>query len=355
MSSLSKIAFSAVAAASLVSAGLTPPAPYTITTYKMIANFNDTNFFEEFEFFTDADPTHGYVEYVNYKTALDGGYAKLEDGFVYLGADHVAVNPPKGRMSTRLTSKQAFKQVLIIADISHMPEGPGIWPAFWSYSEKWPYKGEIDIIEGINLDERNHATLHTGPGCVVTNTGSPKDVFLVHDDCNYGGGSEGCSQLTNAPFGTAFNKIQGGVYAMDWTADYISMYFFPRDSIPDDITNEKPNPATWGTPTARFNGGPGCDINAHFQEHHMIFNTDFCGDWAGSLWQFDDRLTALSEMCKDFVGAHPNFYTKAYWAINSVKVYKATTEEVPKANPTGVLPASVSSTPAARAANTFIA
>ncbi|KAL1898334.1 hypothetical protein Cpir12675_001959 [Ceratocystis pirilliformis] len=220
----------------------------------------------------------------------------MVDGSVYLGADHVAVNPRKGRMSTRLTSKKAFKQALIIADIAHMPEG----------------LGEIDIIEGINLDERNHVTLHTGPGCVVTNTGSPEDVFLVHDNCNYGGGSAGCSQLTKAPFDTEFNKVKGGVYAMDWTADYISMYFFPRDSIPDDITNEKPNPVTWGTSTARFNGGSGCDINSHFQEHRVIFNTDFCGDWASSLWQFDARLTALSKKCEDFVGAHPESYTEAY-------------------------------------------
>ncbi|KAL2890522.1 putative endo-1 3(4)-beta-glucanase [Ceratocystis lukuohia] len=355
MSSLSKIAFSAVAAASLVSAGLTPSAPYTITTYKMIANFNETNFFDEFQFFNEDDPTHGYVQYVDYQTAQKGGYAKLEDDSVYLGADHVALNPPNGRMSTRVTSKKAFKQALIIGDIAHMPEGPGIWPAFWSFGGEWPTSGEIDIIEGVNLDETNHVALHTGPGCVVTNTGSPKGVYLEHDDCNYRGGSEGCGQRTLAPFGTEFNKIKGGIYAMDWTADHISMYFFPRDSIPEDITNEKPNPATWGTPAARFNGGPSCDITSHFQEHNLIFNTDFCGDWAGSVWQWDKRLTARAEKCRDFVGAHPESYTEAYWTINSVKVYKATTEEVPQTQPTGVLPTGVSTTHTAVATNTFTA
>ncbi|KAL2890435.1 putative endo-1 3(4)-beta-glucanase [Ceratocystis lukuohia] len=110
---------------------------------------------------------------------------------------------------------------------------------------------------------------------------------------------------TLAPFGTKFNAIKGGIYAMDWAADHISMYFFPRDSIPEDITNEKPNPATWGTPAARLNGGPSCDITSHFQEHNLIFNTDFCGDWAGSVWQWDKRLTALSKKCEDFAGATP--------------------------------------------------
>ncbi|PHH54684.1 Endo-1,3(4)-beta-glucanase [Ceratocystis fimbriata CBS 114723] len=142
---------------------------------------------------------------------------------------------------------------------------------------------------------------------------------------------------------------------MDWTADHISMYFFPRGSIPEDITNEEPNPATWGTPAARFNGGPSCDITSHFQEHNLIFNTDFCGDWAGSVWKWDERLTALAKKCQDFVGAHPESYTEAYWTINSVKVYKATTEEVPQAQPTGVLPTGVSTTHTAMATNTFTA
>ena len=32
-----------------------------------------------------------------------------------------------------------------------MPTGCGTWPAYWLCGENWPYKGEIDIIEGVNI------------------------------------------------------------------------------------------------------------------------------------------------------------------------------------------------------------
>ncbi|KAL1885352.1 hypothetical protein Cpir12675_006979, partial [Ceratocystis pirilliformis] len=59
--------------------------------------------------------------------------------------------------------------------------------------------------------------------------------------------------------------------------------------------------------------------------------------------------------CEDFVGAHPESYTEAYWAINSIKIYKATAEEVPEALPTGLLPVAVSSTNTPKATNTLAA
>lgn len=56
----------------------------------------------------------------------------------------------RGRDSVRITSNDAFGEVVIVLDLTHMPEGCGTWPAFWTLSRKgpWPNGGEIDIIEG---------------------------------------------------------------------------------------------------------------------------------------------------------------------------------------------------------------
>ena len=46
-----------------------------------------------------------------------------------------------------------------------LPEGQGIWPAFWMLGQNisqvgWPKCGEIDIMEHINNEEILHGTLH---------------------------------------------------------------------------------------------------------------------------------------------------------------------------------------------------
>jgi hypothetical protein len=57
----------------------------------------------------------------------------------------------RGRDSVRISSHEAYDEVVIVLDIQHMPQGCGTWPAFWTNSQAgpWPHGGEIDIIEGI--------------------------------------------------------------------------------------------------------------------------------------------------------------------------------------------------------------
>jgi len=222
-----------------------------------------------------------------------------------------------------LSSNKAYTHGLFIADIAHMPGGIcGVWPAFWTFGPNWPASGEIDIIEGVNTQATDAITLHTSSGCTMSGTGSLGGSVLQNGDCNAGNGNTGCSTSTASTqgFGAGFNAIGGGVYAMEWTSSAIEVYFFPRNAIPSDITSGSPNPSGWGTPVASFSGN-GCDIDSHFMNHNIVFDTTFCGDWAGQVWS-SSQCASLASTCDAYVAANPSAFTQAYWMINSVKTYQ---------------------------------
>lgn len=59
---------------------------------------------------------------------------------------------------------------------------------------------------------------------------------------------------------------------MTWTDEGVSIYFFPRGSIPADITANNPLPDNWGKPTAFFPASS-CDPWKIFVNHGIIINT----------------------------------------------------------------------------------
>jgi beta-glucanase (GH16 family) len=81
-----------------------------------------------------------------------------------------------------LTTKDrvAFAYGLVQARI-RLPEGRGIWPAFWMLGQNieqvgWPACGEIDIMENFGKDPTLvHGTLH-GPGYA-----GPDGITAAHD------------------------------------------------------------------------------------------------------------------------------------------------------------------------------
>jgi hypothetical protein len=139
--------------------------------------------------------------------------------------------------------------------------------------------GEVDIMEGFNDITYAYTTLHTQdidgtcsftpPAYAETGT-SNQDSY----DCASG---IGCSvKGQEGSYGTPLNDNGGGVYAMDWTSAYINIYFFPRDAIPDDITNGNPDPSGWGTPTANFESQYGdCDIDTSFPPQTIVHHPAF--------------------------------------------------------------------------------
>ncbi|CAK7245371.1 MAG: hypothetical protein STHCBS139747_006951 [Sporothrix thermara] len=298
------------------------------TSYSLVDNYNSTNFFTNFAFFDAPDPTNGFVEYTDAQTASESGLAGYVNNMVYLGADHTTANPTSGRASTRVTSNKGYDKGLFVADIQHMPVGCGVWPAFWTLGANWPSGGEIDIIEGVNSQTTDSVTLHTSPGCTMSNSGSSPGTQYSGGvsgvDCGANGGFAGCSLQTTSTnaYGPAFNANGGGVYVMEMTSEAISVWFFARGSsqAASLAGNASPDTSSLGTPMAMFTG---CDIDQHFAAQQLIFDTTFCGDWAGAVWAQDSTCAPLASTCNAYVQQNAAAFVDAYWLINSVKVFQA--------------------------------
>lgn len=107
--------------------------PGAVASYVLEDNFSGASFFNNFDFFTASDPTHGFVKYVDQATAQSQGLLTAADGSpATFGVDHTSIlnATGTGRTSVRLTSKKSYTHALIISDIQHMPGGIcGTWPA----------------------------------------------------------------------------------------------------------------------------------------------------------------------------------------------------------------------------------
>lgn len=312
-------------AGSLFMLWLASPAA-AVPDYKLVEKWEGKNFLDFFNFHVGSDPTNGFVNYLDQGSAEDAGLIKFTDsGSVYLGVDHKnkVASGARGRDSVRIGSKKYYEKSLIVADIAHMPGSAcGTWPAFWSVGKNWPADGEIDIIEGVNLQDHNEIVMHTAGTCSIKDEGMSGSVNAT--GCGEDLGTVGCViEGHKGSYGTSFNKQGGGVYAMEWTEQYLKIWFFPRDSIPSSITNGNPDVSKFGTPMALVEEG--CDVANSFKAQSFIFDTTFCGDWAGGVFGKSGCPMSSSDpfqSCHNFVANNPSAYEQSYWEINSVKIYQ---------------------------------
>lgn len=194
--------------------------------------------------------------------------------------------------------------------------------------------GEIDILEGVNDQATNAMTLHTGPGCSISSSNLGFDGSIQTSNCDVNAVNQdknaGCSIKSShkSSYGAGLNAAQGGVYATELTDDAISIYFFTRSQIPSDLASENPDPSTWGTPAAKFSGG--CDIASTFNKLQFVFDTTFCGDWAGNAWPGSSCASSTkTSTCKAYVANNPQAFKNAYWTVNSLRVYQNKGDAVP--------------------------
>lgn len=120
--------------------------------YRLVEAQYGSNFFDFYDFYDGPDSlgSAGYNVYISKESAMQSQIAgvKVENGeeFVYMSSAPTEDGP---RNSVRLEGKRRFERGLFVLDVVHMPNGPGVWPAFWLTDEAaWPRNGEVDILEG---------------------------------------------------------------------------------------------------------------------------------------------------------------------------------------------------------------
>jgi hypothetical protein len=200
-----------------------------------------------------------------------------------------------------------------------------------SSTSNWPQEGEIDVVENANNAQNNQMSLHVSSAQGQCQIDQNADMTASKDrwgDCNEED-TEGCDAndpRTNS-FGSGFNDNSGGVYAMEWAVDHVKIWFFPRDSIPDDSggpLGDSPDPTTWGSPTTAFDSqdGTGCDMSAHIKNQRIVIDTTFCGAWASGTWDSSGCASSTGYgSCEDYVQNKPGDFVSAFWTFNSMRVF----------------------------------
>ncbi|KAF9460039.1 laminarinase [Collybia nuda] len=293
-------------------------------TYSQTDSFVGSSFLSGFSFQAISDPTHGRVNYVNAATASSQNLTFASSDHFVVRADfkNVLSSSGPGRNSVRLQSNKRFTTSVAVFNVRHMPQGCGTWPALWTVGSDWPNQGEIDILEGVNDQGVNQATLHTNSGCTMpssrsqtgTSTGNNCDVAATNN--------AGCGVRMNdsRSYGPTFNNNGGGWFAMERTSSYIKVWFWSRQAtgIPSDVLNGATsiNTGNWGTPTAYFPNNS-CPISSKFGAHNIIINLTFCGDWAGSVY----GSSGCPSSCVDYVNNNPSAFSNAYFDFAWLKVY----------------------------------
>ena len=326
---------------------VTTPVATTSKSYSLDTEYSGSSFFDGFNFLSTFDPTHGFVDFLSRSDAESNkllSYGPNAPAKMFVDSS-TPLPPPAnqdvywekdgvGRKSVRLESSKRWTHGLIVLDLTHMPtsstDGCGTWPAFWTLgSGTWPYNGEIDIIEGANDQTKNFAAGHTGSAdhnrqCSISNSGGSGLVTSsncnLYDSTGTASNFVGCKieDQTAKAYGKPFNDNKGGVYAMEWTSDYIKTFFFPRGSIPSDVGSSKPDPTKW-TPYAVF--ASTCNIDNNFKDMQIIFDTTFCGDFGDATWATKCAAKTGFDTCAKYVASKPGDFTEAYWEVNSLKVF----------------------------------
>lgn len=318
---LSYTLFTAALAARFVSA----------QTYSVAQDYSGSTFFDGWTFTNGNDAkNYGNVAYLAKDAAQAQQLAYVNAaGNAIIKVDNTTVGNPLdnafGRASVKMNTTQPFnKGSLVVMDALHLPYGCSVWPGYWSQGspeDAWPTYGEIDIVENVNLAATNQMALHTSQGCTLAADTQVTGKIVSNDCYNNTNGNQGCIvQMPDNSYGQSFATNGGGVYALEWssTGKGFQAWFFPRSSIPADLTSARPDPTTWGTPTAAWPES-GCDSSKYFGPQTLIFDISVCGSWAGEATTFQATCPNQGS-CVDLV-RNPRNYDTAYFEVAYVRIY----------------------------------
>jgi len=297
-------------------------------SYTQSDSLTGTGFLESFSYQAIPDPTNGRVNYVDATTAAENNLTYASGNHFVLRADSGSVLNPNGpgRNSVRIQSNEQYMTSVMVFNIRHMPQGCGTWPAVWTVGEDWPNNGEIDILEGVNDQGPNQATLHTSAGCTMPASRIEKGNAVLND-CNTAVNSNaGCGVkfVDTTSYGPTFNQYGGGWYALEMTDSAIKVWFWSRSdtTVPSEVSGGSTNVDTdnWGEPTAYFpSTSSSCNIASKFGPQNIVINLTFCGDWAGNVY----AASGCPSTCVDFVNNNPSAFEDAYFDFEWLKIYAA--------------------------------
>ncbi|KAJ2966305.1 hypothetical protein NUW54_g13848 [Trametes sanguinea] len=174
--------------------------------------------------------------------------------------------------------------------------------------------------------KNNQMAIHTNGTCTTSNsivqTGS-----LGATDCHKG---SGCTVQEKKPnsFGEAFAESGGGVWATQFDVTGVFIWFWNREDVPADLTNNASSIdiSSWGTPSAAYPVTPDCNMTQYFAPQQLVLDIALCGDWAGV-------QSIYSSSCPgscDVTGPGSPAYDNAWFEINYVRVY--TNNPIPAAS-----------------------
>lgn len=194
---------------------------YRPLNYSLADVYEGPAFFNKFNYYSGADPTDGFVEYVDRAAAakLNLTYYSTSDDSVVLRVDNTDPDANTGRKSVRLESKTSYDSGLFLFDIVHTPFGCGTWPALWlTDPSNWPENGEIDVLETTNrATEGNAVTLHTGGGghCSMDVKRKQRGKAQFETCSNATHGNAGCGvEGDPSTYGPEMNAGGGGVRSL---------------------------------------------------------------------------------------------------------------------------------------------
>ncbi|KIJ15318.1 glycoside hydrolase family 16 protein [Paxillus involutus ATCC 200175] len=302
-----------------------------VVAYDLIREYAGSTFFDRWDFYGSWDNLSlGNATWVTQSEATSQNLAYVNsEGHAIIKVDNTTnVTYGENRNSVRITTQDAYDiGSLWIIDLNHIPFGCSVWPAFWSYGPNWPYDGEIDIIEAINMMTYNQMAIHTTPGCTHSGnvdqlgvTGSTTDCSLV----------TGCVVTETSPnsYSSNFSDAGGGVWATQFDVSGIFIWFWSRPDVPPSISQANSTSSMdisqWGTPHANYFSAT-CNISQFFTAQKLVLDITLCGSWAGvpSIYNLTCADAGPTGICYDdcVVGPGSPGFDDAYFDVSYVRTY----------------------------------
>ncbi|UNI20542.1 hypothetical protein JDV02_006620 [Purpureocillium takamizusanense] len=114
---------------------------------------------------------------------------------------------------------------------------------------------------------------------------------------------------------------KGGVFAMEWTKDFIKVFTWNSGQEPANIASETVDTSTWGLPVAALRSD-NCDVDGIFKNQRLVLNIALCGDAVQPNWASCQASTGES-LCSTYISRNPEALANAFFKIKDIRVFKA--------------------------------